>query len=97
MTATTVDGPSQQPAPGPSARAQGQEQRRPPCWSRSPSCVALIPLVWLLWTVISKGLHAITRNGWLTREPARDHLPRPRRRRAARDHRHARAGRCSAR
>jgi phosphate transport system permease protein len=28
--------------------------------------VALIPLVWLLWTVISKGLHALTRNGWFT-------------------------------
>ena len=26
--------------------------------------VALIPLVWLLWTVISKGLHALTRNGF---------------------------------
>jgi phosphate transport system permease protein len=26
----------------------------------------LIPLVWLLWTVLSKGLHAITRNGWFT-------------------------------
>jgi phosphate transport system permease protein len=28
--------------------------------------VALVPLVWLLWTVISKGLHAVTRNGWFT-------------------------------
>jgi phosphate transport system permease protein len=28
--------------------------------------VALVPLVWLLWTVISKGLHAVTRNGWWT-------------------------------
>ena len=28
--------------------------------------VALIPLVWLLWTVISKGLHAMTRSGWFT-------------------------------
>ena len=28
--------------------------------------VALIPLVWLLYTVISRGLHAITRNGWFT-------------------------------
>jgi phosphate transport system permease protein len=28
--------------------------------------VALIPLVWLMWTVISKGLHALTRNGWFT-------------------------------
>jgi len=28
--------------------------------------VALIPLVWLLWTVVSKGLHAITRDGWFT-------------------------------
>jgi phosphate transport system permease protein len=28
--------------------------------------IALIPLVWLLWTVVSKGLHAITRNGWFT-------------------------------
>jgi phosphate transport system permease protein len=26
--------------------------------------VALIPLVWLLWTVLSRGLHALTRNGW---------------------------------
>jgi len=26
--------------------------------------VALVPLAWLLWTVVSKGLHAITRNGW---------------------------------
>ena len=28
--------------------------------------VALIPLVWLLWTVISKGARALTRNGWFT-------------------------------
>jgi phosphate transport system permease protein len=28
--------------------------------------VALVPLVWLLWTVISKGVHALTRNGWFT-------------------------------
>lgn len=26
--------------------------------------VALVPLVWLLWTVISKGYHAISRAGW---------------------------------
>jgi phosphate transport system permease protein len=28
--------------------------------------LALIPLVWLLWTVVSKGLYALTRNGWFT-------------------------------
>ena len=28
--------------------------------------IALIPLVWLLWTVLDRGLHAITRNGWFT-------------------------------
>ena len=28
--------------------------------------LALIPLVWLLWTVVSKGIHAMTRNGWFT-------------------------------
>ena len=28
--------------------------------------VALVPLVWLLWTVVAKGLHAITRQGWFT-------------------------------
>jgi phosphate transport system permease protein len=28
--------------------------------------IALIPLVWLLWTVISKGIHAMTRSGWFT-------------------------------
>jgi phosphate transport system permease protein len=28
--------------------------------------VALVPLVWLLWTVISKGLHAVTQSGWFT-------------------------------
>jgi phosphate transport system permease protein len=28
--------------------------------------IALIPLVWLLWTVVSKGLHAVTRNGWFS-------------------------------
>lgn len=28
--------------------------------------VALLPLVWLLWTVVSKGMHAITRSGWFT-------------------------------
>ena len=28
--------------------------------------IALIPLVWLLWTVVSRGLHAITRDGWFT-------------------------------
>lgn len=32
------------------------------------SCVAiaLIPLIWLIWTVVSKGIHAATRNGWFT-------------------------------
>lgn len=30
--------------------------------------VALVPLVWLLWTVVSKGLHAMTRNGWFTED-----------------------------
>jgi len=29
-------------------------------------CVALVPLVWLLWTVISKGYHAMTRSGWFS-------------------------------
>ena len=28
--------------------------------------LALIPLIWLLWTVVAKGLHAVTRNGWFT-------------------------------
>jgi phosphate transport system permease protein len=28
--------------------------------------IALVPLVWLLWTVISKGWRAMTRNGWFT-------------------------------
>jgi phosphate transport system permease protein len=28
--------------------------------------IALIPLVWLLWTVVSKGWNAITRDGWFT-------------------------------
>jgi len=28
--------------------------------------VALVPLIWLLWSVLSKGLHAVTRNGWFT-------------------------------
>jgi phosphate transport system permease protein len=28
--------------------------------------IALVPLVWLLWTLIAKGIHAVTRNGWLT-------------------------------
>jgi phosphate transport system permease protein len=28
--------------------------------------LALIPLVWLLWTVVSRGLYALTRNGWFT-------------------------------
>jgi phosphate transport system permease protein len=28
--------------------------------------IALVPLVWLLWTVISKGIHAITQSGWFT-------------------------------
>jgi phosphate transport system permease protein len=27
---------------------------------------ALVPLIWLLWTVVAKGLHAVTRNGWFT-------------------------------
>jgi phosphate transport system permease protein len=28
--------------------------------------IALVPLVWLLWTVISKGYHALARDGWFT-------------------------------
>ncbi len=29
--------------------------------------VALVPLIWLIWTVVSKGLHTITRAGWFTK------------------------------
>jgi phosphate transport system permease protein len=29
--------------------------------------IAMVPLVWLLWTVVSKGIHAITRTGWFSR------------------------------
>jgi phosphate transport system permease protein len=28
--------------------------------------IALVPLIWLLWTVLSRGLYAITRNTWFT-------------------------------
>jgi phosphate transport system permease protein len=28
--------------------------------------IALIPLIWLLWTVLSKGAHALTQSGWFT-------------------------------
>jgi phosphate transport system permease protein len=28
--------------------------------------IALIPLIWLLWTVVSKGAHALTQSGWFT-------------------------------
>lgn len=28
--------------------------------------IALVPLVWLLWTVLAKGFRAVTRNGWWT-------------------------------
>jgi phosphate transport system permease protein len=28
--------------------------------------VALVPLVWLLWTVISRGWHAVTQSGWFS-------------------------------
>jgi phosphate transport system permease protein len=30
--------------------------------------IALVPLVWLLWTVVSKGIHALTRNGWFSND-----------------------------
>jgi phosphate transport system permease protein len=30
--------------------------------------IALIPLVWLLWTVISKGFHALAWDGWFTQD-----------------------------
>ena len=54
-------------APGQNHRLRtGRRTTLPRSWSRCPSCLALIPLVWLLWTVLSKGVHAITRNGWFT-------------------------------
>jgi len=28
--------------------------------------IALVPLVWLLWTVVSKGFHALTESGWFS-------------------------------
>ena len=60
--------PETRPALGatPAAVFASSRTTSPPSWSRRPSCIALIPLVWLLWTVLSKGLHAITRNGWFT-------------------------------
>jgi phosphate transport system permease protein len=30
--------------------------------------IALVPLVWLLWTVISKGFHALAWDGWFTQD-----------------------------
>jgi len=30
--------------------------------------IALVPLVWLLWTVISKGYHALAWSGWFTQD-----------------------------
>jgi phosphate transport system permease protein len=32
--------------------------------------IALVPLVWLLWTVIGKGYHAITSAGWWSKDEA---------------------------
>ncbi len=32
--------------------------------------IALVPLVWLLWTVLSKGLYAMTQKGWFTDDQA---------------------------
>jgi phosphate transport system permease protein len=30
--------------------------------------IALVPLIWLLYTVVSKGLHAMTRDGWFSQD-----------------------------
>ncbi|MCW2658837.1 MAG: phosphate transporter rane protein 2, PhoT family, partial [Jatrophihabitans sp.] len=32
--------------------------------------IALIPLIWLLWTVVSKGYHVIFSSGWWTSDQA---------------------------
>lgn len=32
--------------------------------------VALVPLLWLLWTVLSRGIYAITQSGWLSASQA---------------------------
>ena len=72
---------------------------------RLPSRVALIPLVWLLWTVVSQGLaRRSPRNGWFTqsqrgityRDPGGGALPRDRRHRWSRS-RCARSSRCRSR
>ena len=42
--------------------------------------LAVIPLVWILCTVISKGFSLLLESQWWTNSPARHHLP-PRRRR----------------
>ena len=47
-------------APGAAARARSRTTSRPR-WSRWSFGIALVPLVWLLWTVVSKGYHVIVR------------------------------------
>lgn len=64
MTATIATATALRAAPG--AGIRKLKNRVATVLVTASFLVALVPLVWLLWTVVQKGLHAITRNGWFT-------------------------------
>lgn len=73
MTATLIDGTP------PSVFTRVSTARRAKNWAATvlvSACfaIALIPLIWLLWTVTGKGYHAITTSAWWT-ETQRNKVP----------------------
>lgn len=63
---TTLEAASTTLASSPGSRIRKLKDRTATTLVYAAFGVALIPLVWLLWTVLSKGLFAITRDGWFT-------------------------------
>ena len=77
--------------PGRQRAPQGHQQPRRPCWSPPRWSIALVPLVWMLYTVVSKGIGVVRRARWWTNSQRAS--PRSGgRRRVPRDPGHAAAG-----
>ena len=73
-------------------RAASSPTTSPPCWSPASVVVAMVPLVWVLYTVITKGIAAVTSSDLVDQLAGRHDCLRSRRRRLPRDHRHPAPG-----
>jgi phosphate transport system permease protein len=63
---TTVESAGSSLASPPGAGIRKVKDRTATALVYGAFAIALVPLIWLLWTVVSKGAYMLTRNGWFT-------------------------------